>query len=704
MTSQEHNSSSKSMLFPLFFTILLDVVVFLDIPVLRQIIAFSYVTFVPGILILSLLKTNEPDKIKRFLFAVGLSIACLMIVGLTVNFVYPFIGIAQPLSTIPLLLTLNLIVIVLCILVYVTKSPMPILEYKENLSTTLLILLLALLPVLCCLGAIFASTPLLLLSIVIFAVLFILCILEPKQLHLPSWFNIATLMVVSIGILLSTTMVSQYIHGPDVQLEYYLFRNTQVNGVWSPQTYYSDISYAKTNAMLSVTILPTIYSNLTGFDATFTFKLLFPLIYAFVPLGVFTLAKDFFGNKIAIIASFLFLSEFTFVLITGIGKEMIAEFFFILLFIVLLSNNKGSSKERLFYFVVFSFALVTAHYTMALVFLFLIFASWAIITITRRKNNTFKPTLLFLFFAIMFLWYIYIHWSAPFNSIVNFVTYTYSGLGDFFNPASRGSEVLRGIGLQATTSIWQLASSGIAYIVQFLIIFGAAALVFKKTERKANTEYISLAILSIVLLLLCIVLPRFALSLNMSRFYHITLFFLATSFAIGCEAFVTLVFKKKKLFSALAIIILATFLLFQTDFVYEVAQQESWSVPLSGYRMGIKPYTLEFCYVNTQDAYGAQWLSKNIDQTTMKLYADLPSILVVLASYGDFYRDIGGSLHALTNVTELSSGNTIFLNKMNVIDGVVINNQGDWNSSDIIDFMDETSIIYSNGGSEICRK
>ena len=85
----------------------------LQIPILRQLIGFMYLTFVPGIIILRILKLHKLGNIETVLYTVGLSIATLMFMGLFMNTVYPFFGISRPISTIPLIITISVVVLIL---------------------------------------------------------------------------------------------------------------------------------------------------------------------------------------------------------------------------------------------------------------------------------------------------------------------------------------------------------------------------------------------------------------------------------------------------------------------------------------------------------------------------------------------------------------------------------------------------------------
>ena len=54
----------------------------LRLPYIQQFLGFIYLTFIPGIILLRILRLHGIDAIKTLLFTVGLSIAFLMLFGL----------------------------------------------------------------------------------------------------------------------------------------------------------------------------------------------------------------------------------------------------------------------------------------------------------------------------------------------------------------------------------------------------------------------------------------------------------------------------------------------------------------------------------------------------------------------------------------------------------------------------------------------
>jgi hypothetical protein len=72
----------------------------------------------------------------------------------------------------------------------------------------------------------------------------------------------------------------------------------------------------------------------------------------------------------------------------------------------------------------------------------------------------------------------------------------------------------------------------IQYLTQFMILVGGVWLL--KGYNVPN-EYLGLVGGSVVLLVMCIIMPGISNIINMSRFYHLSLFFIAPLFVLGCE-------------------------------------------------------------------------------------------------------------------------------------------------------------------------
>ena len=697
--------SKEFLVLTLFLQFVTYAIVLLDVPVARQLIGFLYLTFFPGIVIVKLLKLNELSVLERMLLSVGFSVAFLMLSGLLINEFGFLLGISQPLSLMPLMIILNSLILIGGVLVYLRSEDVKLFG-AETLGLSPLALVLIVLPILSVVGAMwvnaFANNVILLFMLIAISLVLVIEVISKKLLP-PKVYPFAVLMI-AISLLFHSSLISNYIvsFGSDVPVEYFVLKTTQNSAHWSSTIpYFWDIGYGRTNAMLSVTILPTIYSILLNLDPTWVFKILIPLIFSLVPLGLYQIWKRYIGEKYAFISAFLFMVQSTFYTeMLGLNRQMVAELFFVLLLLVVL-NKKMKPFNKMTCFMILSVALVTSHYSLAEIFLF--FISFTLISLVglKRPSRNITVSMVVFFFVVMFSWYIYTSGSAVFDSFLEYGNYVYSQLGEFFNPASRGEMVLRGLGMESPPSIWNMISRIFAYLTQALIVVGFVGLVTKRIRIHLEKEYFTLSLTAMAFLATLILVPGLANTFNMTRFYHILLFFLAPFCVLGAEFLVNLVSKRKEELrvSILLLIVLIPYFLFQTGFVYEVTGSESWSIPLSKHRMDALRLYGASGYIDAPNVFGARWLSKNVDIQNRQVYADLSSRNNILTIYGMIYR---GYVDTLSNTTRVAANGTVYLSRLNVVDGIIVGKNQVWNFSEL-SFLDNMNKIYTNGESEIYK-
>jgi uncharacterized membrane protein len=303
------------------------------------------------------------------------------------------------------------------------------------------------------------------------------------------------------------------------------------------------------------------------------------------------------------------------------------------------------------------------------------------------------------FLVLMFAWYIFTSNSATFNSLVGFVQNLKNQLGDFLNPASRGEDVLRGLGIGTAPSIWNTLSRASAYITEGLIVVGFVGLVSGYTKTRINKEFYILTVVATAFLGALMIVPGLANGLNMTRFYHVMLLFLAPLCVLGAEVFARLALKRenKQAVSILLSIVLVIYFLFQTGFVYEVVGSDTYAFQLSMYRMSdLRLYSVSG-YIDTYSAFGAQWLSRSANVQKDIIYSDSAS-LGMLSLYGMVYA---GQISLLSNTTILPSNSIVYLNALTVLHDTMLYGDRSWNSNELDTQYGQLSSIYTNGGSQV---
>ena len=618
----------------------------LQIPILRQLIGFIYLSFIPGILILRIVKLHKLGNIETLLYTVGLSIATLMFTGLFMNTIYPFFGISGPISITPLIITISVVVLILCVLSYIKDkdfSEPSFIDIGDIVSPPALFL--CLIPFLSIFGTYLVNfhqnNIILMFLIVIIALIVILIAFDkfiPKNLYPLAVF------VIAISLLFHNSLISMYIWGWDIQGEYLLCNIVRINDLWNP-TFYSTL-----NAMLAIVMLAPIFSDTCGMNPIWIFKIIYPLLFSLVPLGLYRVFQKQTDDKIAFFACFFFVSLFVFYNdMIQLARQQIAELFLVLLILLMINKSMDKIKRSLF-FIVFGISLAVSHYGLSYIYMFCLIAAWLLLVLAenpemqklmnnfhskfgrkrekllgnpnplRIEYRTISSTFVLLFVIFTLTWYMYVSRSSAFNAIVNIGDHMASSIfTEFLSP-----EAAQGLGIIATKTVSPLHSltKYLHLLSQFFIAVGIITLILKHREMKFEREYVAFSLISFGICLGGIALPYFASALNTSRLYQITLIFLAPFCVIGGITILKILTKlvraswtNRSVNTALKAlsIFLIIFFLFNTGFIYEVTKDDPISASLSNY--------IDNPCCNEKEAFGAKWLSANTDSNSI-VYGD----------------------------------------------------------------------------------
>jgi uncharacterized membrane protein len=666
-----------------------------NIPYARQALGFVYLTFVPGYAILRLLKLKL-SNVEAALFAVGLSVAFVMGEGFLLNTLGPAVGLSKPLD-LNIILVLTSIFVFAALIIRRHDSYVPPKTALDLKKTAAVLLALAVIVALGIAGGLTASHSSNANSYLIFLMLasiaVLIGVLAFSKNRVPSYIYGVVVFGAALALLLHVSLFSRYIVGFDIFGEYALFSSTFDNLYWGSayQTSY--------NAMLSVTVLPTTYSVVLGLDGTWLFKIVYPAIFAFVPLGLYTLFKCKMSREVAFFSAVFFISNVAFFTdLTQLGRQMVGELFYVLLLITVFSSNlKNTSKGLLF--AIFSLGLIVSHYSLAYVFFASIAVVWLVAALRKRQIKAVTGSMVVLFGVMTFAWFIYTSSGAAFNNLLSSIDHVHNSLlFDFFNPASRGTQVLDAVGGSGAVTFWHFMGRFQFYIVEGLILLGFLALIIKKRRKFLHDDFNVLMLCNLVILGACIALPNFAAIFTASRFYHVALLILSPLFILGglsaLRFFTGKRVKKKVLLSVVVALVMVPFFLFQTGFVYEIVKDDSVSLPLSAYRLN--PAQLaQRGVISTYDVSGAAWLAKYGD-AGKPVYADVTSYSV----FG--YTSILNGVQ-LTPYINAASGSYMYLNQGNIRDGVVLQYTGGqtFNVSQIASSIEEMNTVYSSGDCEI---
>lgn len=687
-----------------------------DIPIARQVFSFVCISFVPGFLILKIIRINVKDRIDIFLFSIGLSIAFLMFVGLFINELYPLLGISQPLSTIPLTITLIGLILALLFVNYKQNLPdMNANRIMESKNVSVQVLLLFVLPILSVIGALYVNKTILLLMIIIITLLYS-SVFSTRTIPLKLCPFI--ILSISIALILHTSLISKYPLGYDVHLEHYVFKMTELKAHWSKIIPFASLATSNYNSMLSVTILPTIYSFMLKIKDDLILKMIYPLMFSLLPLALYRIYERQTEKMVAFLSVCFFMSNATSffgVEPLSLCKQQIGGLFLVLSVLVLLYKEM-SPRKRTALLMIFGTALVVSHYVLSYFYLFYIIFTF--IFLRKRGTKTMlSGSLVSYLVVITFLWNTYVSVSTLKQLSYSFEDIYYRFFLDFFNPESRSSVIAS---LFTETSTITLVHRILFYLTHIFIAIGIIKLILKPKETSFDPEYRSIAILSMFIISLCLVIPHLGPVIQLSRIRSITLLSLAPFFTLGGKSFFSMIGKTRTFFSnkmkkgshkgvkwdlRLVSVVLIVFFLFQVGFVNHVTDDKPISYSLDISRMKttnnpeVKIYFYD-AYTPEQDVFSAIWLSKNVKETSL-IYSDLGSRHHVLTSYALIEY---GRVSVLSNSTTLWRGAYIYLRHLNVVKGLATTKVGFFNVSEISSLLNENNRIYSNGDSEIYCK
>ncbi len=674
----------------------------LDIPFLRQIVGFIYLAFIPGLLILRILKLRGLGIVETLLYSVGLSIAFVMATGFFMSFVFPYLGISRPISILPVILTIASLILIFSFIVYKQKSvrtpsPARSIDWSKLFSPPVLLLLL--LPILSALGAFWVYLHggnvllLILLSLIVFIV-----ILVAFGKFVPARLYPVAILAIAIALLWHRSLISPYLVGGDVYHGLPYLKLVLNNSIWS-----SNLP-SNANAMLSIVMLTPIYSLVLKLDIVWILKIVYPLFFSLVPLALFQAYRKQTGDKIAFLGAFLFMSwPPFFTSLVGTMRMPIAELFLatsILLFV----SKEMTPFKRATLLIIFGLSIVVSHYGTSYIYMLYLLIGLSLLLLWRSSTakdlleriavrfskfrhalniipqspkladsslsgSTLTVNYVVLFIVFGLAWYMYVSSGSPLNSIVGVGEHIYSSLRtEFFSLSGRDAHVVQALGLapmRGREVAWEIARI-FQYITQLFIVIGILGLITNLHKTRFHLEYAAMSLVSMVIIGFSIILPYFALALNMSRIYHIALFFLAPFCVLGGIATFRWLFRVLRLhrprgdniFLKLVVIsVLVPYFLFTTGFIFQITGATPISVPLSLYKA-------DWPYYSESEMHASIWLSKTPEDR--KVYGD--DYCRALLRYGG----VSGVRKGFPPDIEVDEDSYIFLRRWNVIHGEVL--------------------------------
>lgn len=648
-----------------------------QIPILKEVTAIIYLIFIPGILILRILRIKGLSNIENLVFTIGLSIASLMFIGFLMNLIYPLIGIKNPISLIPLTITISTVVMLFSIFCYFRDKNSSNSVFNNitlpNKYLSAPALFLYLLPFLSIFGTyILNYYGYNLIQMILIVLICITTLLIGFDKFIPKKLYPLAIFVISISLLFHRSLISMYLNGWDINTEYYFSNLVVTNSYWDSSLYFNY------NSMLSIAIFAPIISIISGIDLVWIFKIIYPLLFTLVPIGLYKIFQKQTNNKIAFLSCIflIFISSF-YAELTALAKQMTGEIFLVA-FVLVLINEKLDGMKKSFLLIIFSISLIVAHYGLSYIFMILLILTYLILilspTLVKVKNIIYSrfgydsisfssksmplsSTFMLLFFIFLLTWYIYMSSSSLFDSAVHIGNQITSSIfSELLNPQFvEGARYI-----QSDLTPLHTISKYLHLITQFFIGIGIITLALKSEKFKFKQEFIALALASFLMLFASIIVPYFSNTLGTSRIYHIDMLFLAPFCIIGFISIFKVITKilrrswpSKNALKVISIF-LVIFLLFNTEVVYQITGDNPKSISLNT--------NVDYPSFDSQENFGAKWIMAL--KTENSIYADNYMVLLL------FNYDINSKVipHYFKGIPDRGY---VFLGKYNVQNGKI---------------------------------
>lgn len=754
----KNNSFWRTYLFFLviiFFIIATNLAVFLNLPVLKPLLAIIFLGLFPGWLMVIIFRLQHLGTTEKIVLSVGLSHAFLMCYGWVLNQISLYFGYSRPLSPGFLGLFLSLALLIMLVIAYFStketfKLNFPKKELKLNLSEKLMIGLALIFPVLSIFGTYLMNLTnnnifLMVLLFFIPVCLVFISILKDK---LSAKTYPVLIFFIGFSLILMFGLRSNHLIGSDTHHEYCLFQLT--SKFQNFHLFESD----NCNSCLSISLLPAIYQSFLNINPEYLFKLFYPLLFSISPLVVYIISKKYMDNFYAFLASFFFMSFSNFQMTTAHARTNTAILFFSLAIMVLF-HSKISPVAKRSLFIIFAVATIVSHYSTTYVFFFVLILTWLIMELFLRllsqrekypektgivalnensfiegnplttdvlpggqlENQWLKRGITFitavLFFVLLFVWYSQVT-AVPFNSGVNFVYGTLKSLQDFFILESRNvvpAAFGTGLGEKGVPHQVEFIFNWATIIMMILGVIGFFWEIIKQVNKNTDKgdkvksffprlmemdlEYFFLGLICVIILVVSVVFPMVSTGYDLARTYLQMTAVLAVFFVFG-GIFAIKYLKLKISPNWLLIAILIPYFLSQTGFTYQI-----FGFPRSMV-LNSKGEQYNLFYIYEQEVSSAKWLKNKGEFNDNKIYSDytgdsrLRSMVEIDASHFNqtIFLEQGSKINGY-----------IYLRHFNVIDGMLLLNRK-FKNHDIVNYQATfrgKDKIYSNGGSEVWK-
>lgn len=493
----------------LFWVLLLGQLLGISIPIIRPVVAFVFLTFLPGALFLTWLGVEPRVEPRWVVYVVGCSLLLLMGLGLAIHLLLTFLGISSPFSL--MTFSIGVTALIVSLLFGLRESDIESLEFAFRPDLTVIFLLQ--LPLWAILSVKYLNVsgtnlPLLVTlgMVSMIPVLVAIGLFPTRRLGL-------AVLALALVLLLHKSLWRMHVyrgHSSPITIWH--------TGLWDPAT----------QNLLSVAVIPPMYAFLLDISILTELKVVHPFLVAFIPLGMYVMFRTYVGSIQGFLGASLFIFAHPFYFQYPSEPRVGTPILFLVLLGVVISDTRLSQVKKGILSLVFGIGIVVSHYGTSYYVMFAILGAGALLyvfypvldaigayvvdpgpkrSIVRTLREKFsRPKIQSLhwsfggfYLASTITWYLYTKKSRTFESLIlHIVNALESLLGD---SSSLGSTATR---LQTDYSGISIALSKYLYMIfGLLTVIGFTICYYRRfinpRESKFDDDFLALSSLLFVL-------------------------------------------------------------------------------------------------------------------------------------------------------------------------------------------------------------
>jgi len=417
------------------------------------------------------------------------------------------------------------------------------------------------------------------------------------------------LFIIGLSLLYQTTLMSNGLVGTDIHSEYYYYQ-LAVNNGWD-----TSITSSYNSCIGTVLLAPAIHKAFM-LDGIWIFKVIYPLLFAFVAPLLYLVFKKQFNDKTSFLAVFFFISIPVWSIeMIGLPRQMLGELALVIsIFLIVASNIKMRIRVPLLTLCVILGGLF--HYVMWPTILLYLGASLTVALFFKRRVFPTRGLLLtvVILVGVGTVWYTWVGSGHTLDTLLSVFKSSASKIGNIpatvispaavsppaaiTSPTTGIPDIIPGF-LSGNSPFVQIAfgldfiAASITgkifrifqYATQILLAVGCMYIFVR--HKRYIPEYLGLCIASILLASLAIFVPGTVTVIDTTRIYHLVLLFLSPAVIVGG----LLVFRNYKL---LTLLLILPYFIFTSGIVFEATKCEDvssinipYSIALSHERVNV---------------------------------------------------------------------------------------------------------------------